>query len=169
MKEKKDLISVVIPVYNTEKYLKECIDSVINQSYNNLEIILVDDGSTDNSLEICNKYADMDKRIKVIHKNNGGLSDARNVGIENANGKYITFVDSDDFIENDMYELLYNDVCENNAEIAGCDYYLFNSLSTSKSDNITEKKCVLNPEQALIKMKKMTGYGISACNKIIMK
>lgn len=100
------LISVIIPVYNVEKYLDKCIDSIINQTYSNLEIILIDDGSTDNSGKICDKYALLDSRIKVIHKKNGGLSDARNVGIDNANGKYLMFVDSDDFID-------YNTICDN--------------------------------------------------------
>ncbi|OCG35943.1 MULTISPECIES: glycosyltransferase family 2 protein [unclassified Gilliamella] len=106
------ILSVVIPVYNTEKYLIKCLDSVINQSFKNIEIICVNDGSTDNSLDILRKYTEKDKRIKIISKNNGGLSSARNVGIENAQGKYITFVDSDDFIELNTYEssLLYFNV-----------------------------------------------------------
>ena len=90
----KDLISVVIPVYNVEKYVEECIISVINQTYTNIEIILVDDGSKDSSGKICDLYSKKDSRIKVIHKENGGLSDARNAGIDEARGKYITFIDS---------------------------------------------------------------------------
>ena len=95
----KDLISIIIPVYNVEKYLKECVDSVRKQTYKNLEIILIDDGSKDNSGKLCDELAKEDNRIKVIHKENGGLSDARNVGIENATGEYIQFIDSDDFVE----------------------------------------------------------------------
>lgn len=90
-------VSVIVPVYNTEKYLPECIDSIINQSYLNLEIILINDGSTDNSSKICDEYASKDKRIIVIHKANGGQADARNAGLDIANGKYITFIDSDDY------------------------------------------------------------------------
>ena len=101
------MISVIIPIYNVEKYLTKCIESVINQTYKNLEIILVNDGSTDNSKEIIDKYSSIDSRIKVINKKNGGLSDARNVGIELAKGEYITFLDSDDWIELNMYEKLY--------------------------------------------------------------
>lgn len=97
-----DLISVIVPVYNVETYLEQCVNSIINQTYTNLEIILVDDGSTDNSGRICDKYAAMDSRIKVVHKINAGVSAARNLGLDIANGKYITFVDSDDFVE-DMY------------------------------------------------------------------
>ena len=101
----KDLISIIIPVYNVEKYLKECVDSVRKQTYKNLEIILIDDGSKDNSGKLCDELAKEDNRIKVIHKENGGLSDARNVGIENATGEYIQFIDSDDFVEKDMIEI----------------------------------------------------------------
>ncbi len=91
-----DKISIIVPVYNVEKYLKECIESILSQTYKNIEIILIDDGSTDNSGKICDEYLKKDSRVKVIHKENGGLSDARNTGIEIASGKYIGFVDSDD-------------------------------------------------------------------------
>lgn len=101
-----DLISVVIPVYNVEKYLDKCIETVSKQTYTNLEIILVDDGSNDLSPEICEAWKNKDKRIIVIHKENGGLSSARNVGIDLAKGKYITFVDSDDYIDLKMIETL---------------------------------------------------------------
>ena len=93
-----DLISIVVPVYNVENYLGNCIDSILNQSYSNLEIILIDDGATDQCGRICDDYANQDSRIKVIHKKNGGLSDARNVGIKSATGKYLTCIDSDDYI-----------------------------------------------------------------------
>lgn len=102
-----DKISIIVPIYKVEKYLKKCIDSIINQTYSNLEIILVDDGSPDNCPNICDEYAKKDNRIIVIHKKNGGLSDARNVGIEQATGKYISFIDSDDYITNDYIEYLY--------------------------------------------------------------
>lgn len=96
------LISVVVPIYNVEKYIEKCIDSIINQTYTNTEIILVDDGSTDNSGKIAEIYKMQDKRVKVIHKRNGGLSDARNVGMKFAKGKYICFIDSDDYVEKTM-------------------------------------------------------------------
>lgn len=102
-----DLISVIIPVYNVEKYLKKCVDSVLMQSYKNLQIILVDDGSTDKSPEICNEYVELDNRISVIHKKNGGLSSARNAGLKVAIGSYITFLDSDDYVSPTIYEELY--------------------------------------------------------------
>ena len=99
-------ISIVVPIYNVEKYLAECIESIQNQSYKNLEIILVDDESPDNSGKIAEKYASNDERIKVIHKKNGGLSDARNAGIEVATGDYLMFVDSDDLLTLDECEVL---------------------------------------------------------------
>lgn len=102
-----DLISVIIPIYNVEKYLKKCIDSVLIQSYKNLQIILVDDGSTDGSSKICDEYAKLDNRILVIHKKNGGLSSARNAGLKVAAGNYITFLDSDDYVSSTAYEELY--------------------------------------------------------------
>lgn len=117
MKENQ-LISVIVPVYNVEKYLDECIESIVNQSYTNLEIILVDDGSTDNSGEKCDIWATKDNRIIVIHKSNGGLGNARNVGMSYANGEWIGFVDSDDFIEPEMYEVLYRGCIENEADLS---------------------------------------------------
>lgn len=115
------LISVIVPVYNVEKYLKKCLDSIINQSYKNIEIILVDDGSNDTSGKICDEYEKKDERIKVIHKKNGGLSDARNVGIEESKGEYICFIDSDDYIEPNMIEDLYKACIDYNVKIASCD------------------------------------------------
>lgn len=99
-------ISIIVPIYNTEKYLHKCIDSIIAQSYTNIEIILVDDGSTDNSPSICDDYAKKDERIVVVHKRNGGLSSARNAGLDVAIGDYVGFVDSDDYISKDMYKTL---------------------------------------------------------------
>ena len=103
----KDLISVIVPVYNVKNYLEKCLDSIINQTYKNLEIILINDGSTDESLDICYMYEKKDKRIKVYNQENHGLSYTRNRGIELARGKYIGFVDSDDVISPFMYEFLY--------------------------------------------------------------
>lgn len=111
------LISIVIPIYNTEKYLERCIESVIKQTYRNLEIILVDDGSSDNCPEICNRWRHIDKRIKVIHKINAGLGMARNTGIENATGDFICFLDSDDYIEIDTIEKVLRNQRENKSEI----------------------------------------------------
>ncbi len=111
------LISVIIPVYNAEEYLKECLDSVLNQTYTNLEIILVDDGSLDNSGRICDEYAQSDSRIKVIHKENGGVSVARNSGIDASSGELIVFVDADDYLDEAMIEKLYNALGNNDFSI----------------------------------------------------
>ena len=113
-------ISVIVPIYKVEQYLNRCVDSIINQTYTNLEIILVDDGSPDNCPKICDEYAKIDDRIKVIHKENGGLSDARNAGLEIATGDYIAFVDSDDWVHKDMYRILYENIIKNKADIAEC-------------------------------------------------
>lgn len=118
-----DLISIIIPVYKVEEYLEKCIESVLKQTYTNLQIILVDDGSPDNCGKICDEYAKKDSRIEVIHKVNGGLSDARNVGIAQAKGKYIGFVDSDDYIKEDMYEILINLIKEYDADVSICNLY----------------------------------------------
>ena len=112
------MISIIIPVYNVEKYLKQCLDSVIKQSYKNLQIILVDDGSTDHSPAICDEYAEMDQRIQVIHQNNHGLPAARNRGLEYVKGEYIGFVDSDDWIHVDMYRHLVEILESNDADIS---------------------------------------------------
>lgn len=121
-----DLISVIVPVYNVESYLVQCIDSLINQTYTNLEIILVDDGSTDTSGQICDEYARKDDRIVVVHKTNGGLSDARNAGLKVARGAYITYVDSDDFLYSSRaYELLVSGIETSNAKISVCRYVEF--------------------------------------------
>ncbi len=113
----KDLISVIVPIYNVEKYLDECVQSILNQSYHNIEIILVDDGSKDRSSAICDKYAEADKRVRVIHKLNGGLSDARNAGTAVARGKYITFVDSDDLLDLSFVELSHKKIKEYDADM----------------------------------------------------
>jgi len=115
----KPLISVVVPIYNIENYIRKCIESIQNQTYKKIEIILVDDGSTDLSGKICDEYALNDSRIKVIHKKNGGLVSARKVGIENAEGMYATYVDGDDWIESDMYEKLLNQIVDADIIISG--------------------------------------------------
>jgi len=114
------LLSIIVPVYNVEKYLGRCIDSIINQTYRNLQIILVDDGSTDRSGDICEDYAKKDRRIRVVHKKNGGQATARNIGLKLAKGSYIGFVDSDDYIKEDMYAKLSAKIKEHHAQIACC-------------------------------------------------
>lgn len=117
------IISIVIPVYNVAKWLTSCIESIINQTYSKMEILLVDDGSTDGSERICDEYGQKDNRIKVIHKKNGGLSAARNTGIDAATGKYITFIDSDDFVDSAYIEYLYNLITTNDSDLSVCQLY----------------------------------------------
>ena len=135
-----ELISVIIPVYKVEKYLSKCIDSVLNQTYSNLEIILVDDGSPDNCGVICDEYAKNDNRIKVIHKENGGQADARNIGIGIATGEYVAFVDSDDYLNKKMYEVLYNLSKEQKADAVFCELQRFSE------DEIVNEDCNSNHE-----------------------
>lgn len=115
-----ELISVIVPVYNVEKYLDKCLESLVNQTYRNLEILLIDDGSTDHSGEKCDAWVKKDTRIQVLHKKNEGVSEARNIGLEVAKGKYIGFVDSDDYIEKNMYEILCKEMQKNKAELVTC-------------------------------------------------
>lgn len=137
-----ELISIIVPIYKVEKYLDECINSIIKQTYNNIEIILVDDGSPDDCGNICDKYAKEDNRIKVIHKKNGGLSDARNKGIDVAKGKYITFIDSDDYVEIEYIEKLYNAIKENNTLISQCSILKVNNQKEIKNKLGYEENCI---------------------------
>lgn len=144
-----DKVSIIVPIYNVEGYLSKCLDSIIRQTYSNIEIILVNDGSTDNCLEICNNYKKKDRRIVVIDKENGGLSEARNTGIEISTGKYIMFIDSDDWISINMVEKLYDLIYEANACIAQCDFirvYDEKQINTSKEK---EKIMVMNNRDIL--------------------
>lgn len=131
-----DLVSIIVPVYNVEKYLEKCLDSLINQTYRNLQIILVDDGSRDGSGTICDRYAEQDNRIQVIHKKQSGVSAARNTGLEAAKGSYICFVDSDDWIHEKMIETMYENMMEEKAQISiiGYDMVWEDGRSQKKSD-----------------------------------
>lgn len=160
-----DLISVIVPIYNVEKYLTQCIESIINQTYKNLEIILVDDGSKDNSGKICDEYQKKDSRIKVIHKENGGTSSARNEGLEISTGKYIQFVDSDDYIDLDMIEFLYKILKEENADISMCSYYKLNK--DKFTTNATEEKINYTSDEALQELLLDTKIRCYVCNKLI--
>lgn len=123
-------ISIIVPVYNVEAYLEKCLDSLINQTYQNFEILLIDDASSDRSGQICKEYAQRDNRIRYIKKSyNSGQGDARNLGLENATGDYITFVDSDDWINLDCIEKLFHNLIENDADIVMCHFYRFSESS----------------------------------------
>lgn len=142
-------ISVIVPVYKVESYLDKCISSIVNQTYANLEIILVDDGSPDNCPAMCDAWAEKDSRIRVIHKPNGGLSDARNAGIVVATGELMAFVDSDDWIAPDMYEYLYQRLTEDNSDIAACGVQMVREDKTQSRMLTQEGNCVLNQEEAM--------------------
>lgn len=132
------LISIIVPIYNSEKYIERCINSLINQTYKKIEIILINDGSTDNSINICKNLAQIDKRIKVIDKDNQGVSVARNVGLENAHGDYVMFVDIDDWIESNTIQEMYNIIQKENVDIVKC-----NSISefyNKRINNVIEKE-----------------------------
>lgn len=116
-----DLISVIVPVYNAEKYLDKCIQSILGQTYPHIELLLIDDGSTDSSGSICDRYLTVDTRVRVFHKPNEGISATRNLGLDNANGDWIAFVDSDDWIERDMYEQMHSAAMNNKVEMVCCD------------------------------------------------
>lgn len=164
-----ELITVIIPVYKVEEYLDACIVSVINQTYTNLEIILVDDGSPDRCGEICNIWQKKDQRIRVIHKENGGLSDARNAGLQIANGKYILFVDSDDCISPIMAETLFSALQYYSADIAECDYLSFNA---SIPDNKTAEEQgwkIFTSEEALSSLLEGAVFKYPVWNKIYSK
>jgi len=130
-----NLLSVIVPVYNVEKYLRKCLDSILNQTYTNFELILVNDGSKDNSGNICDEYALIDNRIKVIHKENGGLPSARNAGLEIISGDFVTFVDSDDWIEYNTFEIIINAQKENDIDliIYGCNLVYKNKIKQTKN------------------------------------
>lgn len=144
-----DLVSIIIPVYNVEQYLPRCLESILNQTYSEFEAIVVDDGATDRCPQICDEYEEKDNRIRVLHKKNGGLSDARNAGIKIAKGKYILFVDSDDYIQDNMLEMLMKSVQKTDADIVITTKYFTVSDKDNKcvSEITGEKVC--NAGQAL--------------------
>lgn len=164
MKVTDPLISIVIPIYNVELYLDRCLRSIVNQTYDNLEIILVDDGSIDRCPNICDNWEKKDHRIKVIHKKNGGLSDARNSGTNIANGKYITYIDSDDWVSNYYVEMLYKTLYKTDADIAVCNF-----TKTNKEIQYKEKLCnpiVYNNLEAIREMLYQKNIDNSAWGKL---
>jgi len=141
-------ISIIVPIYKAERYLHQCIDSILAQTYTNLEIILVNDGSPDNCGAICDEYAQKDGRIKVIHKENGGVATARNIGIDTAAGEYLAFMDSDDWIEPEMIDLLYNSLINNDADVSCCGFY-WTYVNMNVPEYHKEEKLVFNSEEAV--------------------
>lgn len=163
----KEKISVIIPVYNVAEYLIECMESVINQTYKNIEIILVDDGSTDYSRNICDEYEKKDRRIRVIHKKNGGLSDARNAGINIASGTYITFIDSDDKITVDMIEYLWTMLISQNVDMSVCQCdYIDERSNLIKNRGLFNDSLILGTEKCMEAFLENPGFNTVAWGKL---
>jgi glycosyltransferase involved in cell wall biosynthesis len=162
-------ISIIVPVYNVESFIHECIKSILEQTFIDFELILVDDGSSDNSGSICDEYSKIDKRIKVIHKENGGQSSARNRGIDAANGEFIGFVDSDDWVHHDMYRTLYSLGMETNAEIIACNLLKFDKNSTGHlyTNNTTDQ--LFDRNSAMHELYLNERLTFSPCNKLYKK
>lgn len=161
-------ISVIVPVYNVENYLEKCVESILKQTYTNLEILLVNDGSTDTSGELCEQLAQRDKRIRVIHKENGGLSDARNRGIEEASSDLIGFIDSDDYIDEDMYETLYRQMLESSADLSMCGHYdVYHQIPEKQVAMIQTWE--LTPQEAIKMVMEAKILSVTAVNKLYKK
>ena len=168
--DSKELISVIVPVYNVRSYLEKCFESVAGQSYRNLEIILVDDGSTDGSGELCEELARKDSRVRVVHKKNGGLGSARNAGIDAARGEILSFVDSDDWIEPGMYDTLTEIMHRENAQIIACGIKKVSETGEVSyyQDNLEERR-VYTKEEALMELPKNERLSNSMCNKLFRR
>ncbi len=160
-----ELVSIIMPVYNTEMYVAESIESVMAQTYKSIELIIINDGSVDNSLRICEEYAIKHDNIHVFSKQNGGISSARNMGIEKAKGDYLVFLDSDDILSNDMVELLMTSIKRNGSDIAVCDM----TTNLKKVGNGSYKEKVFSPEEAIKMILKETSFSTSAGAKLYVK
>ena len=159
-------ISVIVPVYNVHSYLQKCVESILGQSFDDFELLLIDDGSTDGSGELSDKLAVNDERVKVFHKTNGGLSDARNYGVNHAMGKYVTFIDSDDWIENTYLDFLYSSLLENNADISTC---YFNKCIGGRRypwQDPSDEVLVMDSKEALLSLLYHERINVSAHGKL---
>nr|WP_205006131.1 glycosyltransferase family 2 protein [Sporolactobacillus spathodeae] len=166
----KELISVIVPIYKVEKYLSKCVDSILNQTYENLEIILINDGSPDNCGKMIDEYLVKDNRIKTIHKKNGGLSDARNAGLDVCQGKYVTCIDSDDYIEPDYIHYLYDLLKENDAALSICTHrYVTEDGAVINKVYDNSKVIIMNQEEALYQLCNSSLFSSSAWAKLYRK
>lgn len=157
------MLSIIVPTYNVKSYIEECIDSLLTQNYTNCEIIIVDDGSTDGSGQVCDKLKSKDSRIRVVHQENGGLSAARNTGLKFANGKYISFIDSDDVISSSMFSNMINALEKNRADVAICNFEVFNKQSKYKSLRYKDEVIDYSGENQI----KFFGAALdSSCNRV---
>lgn len=163
------LLTVIVPVYNVEPYLDRCVQSIVQQTYRKLEIILVDDGSTDNSPQMCELWAQKDERIKVIHKKNGGLSSARNAGLDIAQGEIISFIDSDDFIELDMYRIMITALRNSGKDIACCGRIVDLWGKREKKEFSISQPRIYTQEEAIKEVLCLRDIDVSACDKLYRK
>ena len=163
-----ELVSIVVPVYNVEKYLEDCVDSILRQTYENLEIVLVDDGSTDGSGKICDDLQKKSNRIIVIHKKNGGLSDARNCGIDNAHGKYICIIDSDDLVSEDYIEIMKKNISES-VKITACGYCHYYDSGRKVKINFDNICHYYKGIEAQKYLNVIGFFNVSTCNKLFEK
>ena len=164
--EDRFLVSVVVPVFNVEPYIDECVSSIMRQTYENLEVILVDDGSTDSCPDICDAWAERDSRVRVIHRENGGLAAARNTGLDAMTGEYVAFVDSDDWVAPDYVESLYSGAVESGADLSICgSIYAFDDGSLS-SPGRRDLDVVLGPAEAFRLLSVPGAYGVGVCDKL---
>lgn len=163
--EKTSIVTVIVPVYMVEKYVDQCINSIIEQTYSNLEIILIDDGSCDNCSEICDSWAMKDERIIVIHKENGGLSSARNAGLDICKGDYITFIDSDDWVEQDYISVMHKALADNQAEVCSANMNEYDE-DTGTVHKISKNAFIAGPEETLMKLYKTYEFPVGSAPKM---
>ena len=169
MKSRYELISIIVPVYNVEKYLDRCIESILAQSYTNFELLLIDDGSTDGSLRICKEYEELDTRIRTFHKKNGGLSDARNFGLDRMKGQYVTFIDSDDYVGSDYLKILFEMIEDgiSDVTIVGVEDFYENKMTVDISQD--DVRTVIKREDIFKEMVKFDKFTWSACAKLFKR
>lgn len=166
-----ELISIIVPIYNAEKYLEKCIESIIKQTYSNFELILVDDGSKDGSAALCDSYAKNDNRIRAFHKKNEGVSVAREFGLAQSKGEYIAFIDADDYIDDDYLNVLYQDIVKYNADIACCECVeIVNGKETNRFHNVLGKRVIENKAEYILDFLNLKElYGSVVWAKLIRK
>ncbi len=164
-------ISIIVPAYNVEKYISECIESLIKQTWKNIEIIIIDDGSNDHTGSICDEFAIKDNRIIVVHKGNGGVSSARNAGLDLASGDYIGFCDGDDYVDERLYEHLASTIDDTNSDIAVCDYieYLPHDENDVVKHDVVDSLITVDVKSALNYVLKRNGYFVSIWNKLFKR